>query len=1575
MAKEFYPGMGQAVAERTILRKKEDGKWESWDDVAHRVALGNSLLSHDDEEQKSEYDLLKRHIANATILMSGRHLQHGDETQPTRPQEVYTNCSTSCTSFALFYLLMNGSGVGRSYDDDMMLVDWDNAPAIQCVLDHAHPDFDWSAHTSVRDARHKYGNDSSVKWFNVPSDRSRWSEAVEDWSMRTDGKIVCEEKNGIIWVQVNDSREGWAKALEIYETLAFEKIHRNKLVIFDFSPVRPNKQPIKGMQGRPASGPVPLMNAFNKASTIRGARMDRWKQAMYVDHYFAECVLVGGARRAARMSTKWWKDTTVLDFITVKRPVEYNGLSLEEVVALRKLAGVNSPSSFLWSSNDSIMVDEDFWEFLNLNEGDQGYNDGLAVHARRVFQVATQCAYGDGTGEPGFINVHRLHSSKKGLDKLDRGEFIGSKRYQVEEDTTIYLDKLMKRAKKKKFFMIVNPCVVADTWVQTSCGPRQVQDLIDKEFVAIVDGKPYKASGFWKTGDKKVIRLKTQRGYQLDLTEDHKVKVERSRKQRLHGGYVMTYEWVEAKNLHPGDKVVLNDHRGNSWKGLGSFEGGWLVGEIVGDGGYNPDLYPTYLRFWGESKSDMSNQAVAAIDATGLKIRTDFVGGSFNKCNDTETTRCAALTVLCDGLIEPVTKRILPALEMYGSDFCRGFLRGLFDADGTVLCNIEKGRSVRLGQVSLERLCTVQRMLARLGIASTLYENRKEPGYKKMPDGTGGQDFYWCDAFHELVISKDNITRFAELIGFHEPKKREELQKCLHTIKRGAYKERFTSKIESVTPLTVAPVYDCTVEEVHAFDANGIMAHNCSEIPIALFGAYCVIGDVVPYHADSLDEAEEAFRATTRALIRVNRLDSLYSKEVSRTNRIGVAITGIHEFAWKFFNYGFRDLIDESKSLDFWLTLARFNRAVREEAESYCAKHGYEVPFTYVTIKPAGTTSKLFGLTEGWHLPAMAWYLRWVQFRQDDPLVGQYQETGYPVKHLHQYKNTVIVGFPTAPLLTTMGMGRKLVTAGQATPEEQYKWLKLGEKYWIQGTSVDGSEFLEDRGGQISYCLAGGRKHLIPTDKGFQRIENAQPSRTPDRNGMPQDIVVRYDNGVKEVTEIKLANGLKIAGTGDHKVLTIDDNLKMSWRKIDELVVGDVVVRRCGDYPTAEAATELPPCPTSTGRQYKKIRTPKFLTGDLALWLGMLMSDTVGHQWTNGVGITSIDPTVRLRFSELTFSLFGVHTKESVDNRSGVTKVEATSRLLKRYVGSLGIPRYHDDNFIPDYVLEASRKIMAQFILGYTLNGHVTSKNGNIVICSTTSPSMSNDLAVILTHMGYDAYLGHKNGRPYHFSESNKGVGRDQFQVIIPHRQSKKFLEEIGFLEIYKNEAASVVRAAAKNNGKTNCLPVSKFKEYALENKMKRMFLNIRDARTISFKSAKKHFPEVIAHLNDPAFRFTLVTVVKHLDETETYDVTVRQSHEYLANSVVVHNTLKYDPKVVTYEAFAKTIREYQPKVKCCSVMPQEDQGSYEYLPEESVTKAQYEAVSAQIKEVLEEDVDKVHVDCPGGACPINFEK
>ena len=720
-ARELASGMGQAVADRTILRKVErfntdlefaefelprrddisldeqvalhakntdliissytieegDGLTikgtmsvigyivkETWADVANRVALGSSLLQPITEsiegregealanlarEQVAEFNAMNHHLRQASTLMSGRHLQHGDETQPERNIEVFTNCSTSAMSFLSFYLLLNGSGVGRAYDDEMMLVDWNYLPLVIPVIDYGHKDVQSGEilATNRRDITHFY-----------------------------------KGKN-IIDFEVADSREGWTKAFEKMEYLAFTKEHKNSVLIMDFSKVRERGAPIKGMQNRPASGPGPMMKAVENIAKLRGAGMAPWRSTMFADHFLAECVLVGGARRAARMATKYWKDKTVLDFISVKQ------------------------GGFLWSSNNSVTVDQEFWTYAKMGEHEVGrvYDDekrALIKHAQAVFEAVCSHSYHDGTGEPGFINVDKLTWSDAGIEALLDGEFAESEKLQLSTETLNLSRALAKAFANSEAKTITNPC-----------------------------------------------------------------------------------------------------------------------GEIV------------------------------------------------------------------------------------------------------------------LGKL----------------------------------------------------------------------------------------------------------------------------------------GGYCVIADVVPYYAQDDADAEDAFRVSTRALIRTNLMDALYGKEVKRTNRIGVGMTGLHEYAWKRFGYGFRDIINEEKSQNFWLMLARFKRAVQDEAKTYSAKLGVSEPHTNTTMKPAGTTSKLFGLTEGAHLPSMREYMRWVQFRNDDPLIAQYEAMGYPVKRLITYSGTTVVGFPTSPEICTLGMGDKLVTAAEATPEEQYQYLRLLEKYWITGVEEDGVTPLEERGNQVSYTL------------------------------------------------------------------------------------------------------------------------------------------------------------------------------------------------------------------------------------------------------------------------------------------------------------------------------------------------------------------------------------------------------------------------------------------------------------------------------------------------------------------------
>ena len=218
----------------------------------------------------------------------------------------------------------------------------------------------------------------------------------------------------------------------------------------------------------------------------------------------------------------------------------------------------------------------------------------------------------------------------------------------------------------------------------------------------------------------------------------------------------------------------------------------------------------------------------------------------------------------------------------------------------------QKGVSVRLSQVDQCSLEAAQRMLARLGIDSALYKNRRTPGHRLMPDGRGAARPYPTQANHELVVSGDNLARFADLVGFSDVDKSMRLEVALAGYVRKHNAARFIATFESLEPDGVEEVFDATVADVHAFDANGLYVHNCGEQPLPSYGC-CDLGsiDVTRFVRAPFERAAafdfEAFGAVVEVSIRM--LDDVLDltawpleaqrAEAMAKRRIGLGFTGL----------------------------------------------------------------------------------------------------------------------------------------------------------------------------------------------------------------------------------------------------------------------------------------------------------------------------------------------------------------------------------------------------------------------------------------------------------------------------------------------------------------------------------------------------------------------------------------------------------------------------------------------------------------------------------------------------------
>jgi ribonucleoside-diphosphate reductase alpha chain len=121
----------------------------------------------------------------------------------------------------------------------------------------------------------------------------------------------------------------------------------------------------------------------------------------------------------------------------------------------------------------------------------------------------------------------------------------------------------------------------------------------------------------------------------------------------------------------------------------------------------------------------------AALDAARrFNHRADFAGWHEIGRRGEFRLGLSAITELANDLgVRQGRQTVTPAIERGSSEFYRGFLRGLFDSEGSVQGTQAKGVSIRLGRSDTAMLEGVQRMLLRLGIASTIYRNRAQPGW------------------------------------------------------------------------------------------------------------------------------------------------------------------------------------------------------------------------------------------------------------------------------------------------------------------------------------------------------------------------------------------------------------------------------------------------------------------------------------------------------------------------------------------------------------------------------------------------------------------------------------------------------------------------------------------------------------------------------------------------------------------------------------------------------------------------------------------------------------------------------
>ena len=387
-----------------------------------------------------------------------------------------------------------------------------------------------------------------------------------------------------------------------------------------------------------------------------------------------------------------------------------------------------------------------------------------------------------------------------------------------------------------------------------------------------------------------------------------------------------------------------------------------------------------------------------------------------------------------------------------------------------------------------------------------------------------------------------------------------------------------------------------------------------------------------------------------------------------------------------------------------------------------------------------------------------------------------------------------------------------------------------------------------------------------------------------------------FSSGVKTVHELVLTSGRRVKASANHPFLTFD-----GWMPLGELAPG-----------TRVAAPRTVPSPIA--------QQP--MDADELVLLAHLLGDGsfVKHQ---PIRYASIDEANLQAVSEAAAHRFGITAVRDEYAAARVTtlRLPAPYRLThgKRNPiaawldqwGLFGLRSW--EKFIPEPVFQAPREQVAQFIR------HLWATDGSVrydarsrqarIYYASTSRRLTDDLARLLLRFGIVARV----------KTVHKANHRDCYQLVINGvTQQRVFCEEIGVHGARGQHVAACLVGLADVKANTNLDTVhvgvwnSVRQDLALQGTTHRQFAAAMDIQFCG-STLWKHAPsrerlervgtllandEILRHARSDIF-WDSVASVEPLGEQEVFDATVLDNHNFVAEGILVHNSLEQDADMV----------------------------------------------------------------------------
>jgi len=489
------------------------------------------------------------------------------------------------------------------------------------------------------------------------------------------------------------------------------------------------------------------------------------------------------------------------------------------------------------------------------------------------------------------------------------------------------------------------------------------------------------------------------------------------------------------------------------------------------------------------------------------------------------------------------------------------------------------------------------------------------------------------------------------------------------------------------------------------------------------------------------------------------------------------------------------------------------------------------------------------------------------------------QEVGYISRHLKEMARELNV-----PLISAAQLSRQVEQRTDKRPQLS----DLRESGCLTGDTL---VYLPDVGHSVPIQSLVGKT-------GF-RVLSLNPETWKQEAAL---VTNAFPTGCKPVYRLTTRLGRTIRATANHKFLTIG-----GWKRLDELMIGETVsVPRQLAYTSGSNMLQ-----TMTDQELGLLG---HLIGD-----GCTLPSHVVQYTTREIDLAEL-------VSSLAIQIFGstISPRICAERDWYQVYLPASYRLTHNRqtpvalwlseLGVWGLRSY--EKHVPRKVFEQPAHAIACFIRHLWATDGCIRINGNYpsVYYASSSNQLANDVQTLLLRLGINACLRRS---------PQIGKGRDQFHIVISgNEELNRFVEVVGAVGTYKhdslNEVSTYVNSHAANPNR-DIIPNVVWRSYAVPSMQKygittrQMQASLGNAycgtglykqnlsRTRAKKLAQIVQSDTLSRLSESDVYWDAITAIVPDGEADVYDLTVPAFSNFVADNIVVHNSIEQDADVIMF--------------------------------------------------------------------------